>query len=121
MKSYTKAAKSVFEQIRDGLEDTLAYTEGRLDLNTVVVPSPPPKTSPGKIAGLRREFQMSQAVFAAVLNVSTKTIQAWEQGLRTPSHASARLLEILQREPEVVRKMVARPRAVAAPTTKARA
>ena len=45
---------------------------------------------------------MSQAVFAATLNVSTKTVQAWEQGLRTPSQASARLLQLLDADARVL-------------------
>jgi DNA-binding transcriptional regulator YiaG len=34
---------------------------------------------------------MSQAVFAQVLNVSTKTVQSWVQGQRKPSQAALRL------------------------------
>ena len=45
---------------------------------------------------------MSQAVFARLLNVSTKTVQSWEQGVRTPSHASRRLLQIYSQHPETV-------------------
>jgi putative transcriptional regulator len=43
---------------------------------------------------------MSQAVFARLLNVSTKTVKSWEQGVRTPSHASRRLIQIHSQHPE---------------------
>jgi transcriptional regulator with XRE-family HTH domain len=45
---------------------------------------------------------MSQAVFAQLLNVSTKTVQSWEQGSRKPSQASLRLIQILEQSPESV-------------------
>ena len=52
---------------------------------------------------------MSQAVFARLLNVSTKTVQSWEQGVRTPSHASRRLLQIYSQHPEAVCQSVGLP------------
>ena len=42
---------------------------------------------------------MSQAVFARVLNVSTKTVQSWEQGQRKPSQAALRLIQVFRHDP----------------------
>ncbi|MFA6492400.1 MAG: helix-turn-helix domain-containing protein [Candidatus Babeliales bacterium] len=39
----------------------------------------------------------SQGAFAKVLNVSIKTVQSWESGVRVPSHSSLRLLEIVDK------------------------
>jgi putative transcriptional regulator len=93
---------SVFEQIKTGLEDCLAHAKGELTLVTVRVPAPPPKSNPKRIAALRRNLRMSQSVFAATLNVSKKTVQSWEQGLREPNEASLRLLQIIGTQPSVV-------------------
>ena len=93
---------SVFEQIETGLKDSIAYSRGELSLVTTRVPAPPPTTNPRKIAALRRNLHMSQAVFAATLNVSKRTVQSWEQGLRQPSDASLRLLQIIGTQPNVV-------------------
>lgn len=49
---------------------------------------------------------MSQAVFAATLNVSKKTVQSWEQGWRTPSDVALRMLQVIDRNPEVVRGLL---------------
>ena len=50
---------------------------------------------------LREEvFQISQPVFASLLNVKPATVRAWEQGQRTPDGAPARLLEILSNDVE---------------------
>lgn len=93
---------SVFEQIKTGLEECLSHAKGELTLVTTRVPAPPPKSGPRKIAALRRNLYMSQSIFAATLNVSTKTVQSWEQGLREPNEASLRLLQIIGSQPSVV-------------------
>ena len=37
----TEDTKSVFEQIKEGLEDSIAYSEGKLSLATTELPTPP--------------------------------------------------------------------------------
>lgn len=96
---------SVFDQIKAGLADSAAFSRGELSLETTELPAPPPQQAPGQIAALRKSLQMSQAVFAATLNVSKKTLQSWEQGLRKPSDASLRMLQVIHIEPGVVQKV----------------
>lgn len=55
-----------------------------------------------EIVKLRQQLNLSQALFAGVLNVSVKTVQAWEQGLRQPSDAALKLLTIAKKHPEVL-------------------
>jgi putative transcriptional regulator len=100
---------NVFEQIKSGLEDALAHARGELSLVTTELPAPPPRPKPRQIVGLRKRFRMSQAVFAATLNVSTKTVQSWEQGLREPSDAALRMLQVIGQEPGVVRMLLGGP------------
>jgi putative transcriptional regulator len=50
---------------------------------------------------------LSQKQFAAVLGVSTRTLQEWEQGRRQPSGAARSLLAIAARRPEVLREIIA--------------
>ncbi len=49
---------------------------------------------------------LSQAEFAAVLKISPRTLQQWEQGRRVPSGAAETLLRIVARHPEVLRDLV---------------
>ena len=92
----------VFEQMKAGLEECLAHVRGELSLKTTELPSPPPKAGPKDVSSLRKRHGMSQSVFAATLNVSTRTVQSWEQGLREPSDAALRMLEVIRRKPQVV-------------------
>jgi hypothetical protein len=39
---------------------------------------------------------MSQAVFAAILNTSTSTVQKWEIGAKRPSGPSLKLLNVIK-------------------------
>ena len=50
------------------------------------------------IRRLRVQAQMSQAVFAAVLNVSVSSVQKWESGEKKPSGASLKLLNLVRRK-----------------------
>jgi len=51
---------------------------------------------------LRGEINVSQAVFARYLNVSVKSVQAWEQGTGRPSGAALKLLSIASKNPKVL-------------------
>jgi putative transcriptional regulator len=55
----------------------------------------------------RTRAGLSQPQFAALLGVSTRTLQEWEQGRRQPSGAAQTLLAIATRHPEVLRDVLA--------------
>ena len=76
----------VAEQIRKGLEEAILHARGGITLKTTTleIPDRPPKVGAGELAKLRLDSGMSQAVFAQVLNITTKTVQSWEQGARKP-------------------------------------
>lgn len=103
----TKGSTSIFDELKTGLEDSIAFSQGALSLVTTALPAPPPRRDPTQIADLRHRLCMSQAVFAAVINVSPKTVQSWEQGIREPSQAALRMLEVIDEDPAVVRLIMA--------------
>lgn len=53
--------------------------------------------SPAAIKRLRERANLSQAVFAAVLNTSVSTVQKWEIGDKRPSGPSLKLLNLIER------------------------
>lgn len=57
-------------------------------------------------AAARARTGLSQARFAAVLGVPTRTLQEWEQGRRTPSGAARGLLAIAAKRPDVFREIL---------------
>lgn len=54
------------------------------------------------IAKTRANTGLSQAHFAALLGVSVRTLQDWEQGRRSPSGAARTLLMIAARNPKAL-------------------
>jgi putative transcriptional regulator len=59
-------------------------------------------TPESPVAQVRLKSGLSQADFAAVLGVSKRTLEQWEQGRREPSGAAKTLLRIADRHPEVL-------------------
>ena len=55
----------------------------------------------------RQKLGLSQADFAAMLGVSVRTLQDWEQGRRQPSGAAKALLKVAVAAPQTVRKVLA--------------
>jgi putative transcriptional regulator len=99
-----------FKKIKEGLEDALAHKKGKITLRTetIEIPEPPAEYTAKEIRKIREKGRYSQNIFAKVLNVSPKTVQAWESGERFPSHAALRLLEIVDKgiyRPEIVKRV----------------
>ncbi len=84
------------------MREILDHAQGKRALRTTILPPPPPEVSAAEIRAMRDATQASQAVFAHYLNVSTKLVQAWESGRRTPDGPALRLLELARREPRLV-------------------
>ena len=54
------------------------------------------------VKAIRDRFQLSQPRFAALLDISARTLQNWEQGRRKPQGPARRLLQIVERHPHVL-------------------
>jgi len=103
MKKKRLSKASFFDRLKTAMEDSITYSRGQLSLKTTVLPAPPPAVNARQVIRLRERYNMSQGVFAAALNVSPKTVQSWEQGSRRPNQGALRLLEIFDRQPDVIR------------------
>ena len=60
-----------------------------------------------EVAHARLVSGLSQTAFAALLGVSVRTLQDWEQGRREPSGAAKTLFKVAERHPEVLQELVA--------------
>jgi putative transcriptional regulator len=54
------------------------------------------------IKGIRNKLKKSQSEFAAMIGVSTRTLQNWEQGHRTPVGPARALLRVAAHNPKAV-------------------
>lgn len=55
----------------------------------------------------RHSVGCTQAEFAALLGVSVRTLQEWEQGRREPTGAARTLLRVAVKSPEALRSLAA--------------
>ena len=89
--------------VREGID---AFRSGRRLRTRRVRVHEPPSYSGKRISSIRRnKLHVSQSVFAGYLGVSPSTVRSWEQSQRTPSVSARRLIQIAEREPEVLREL----------------
>ena len=81
--------RDIGAEILEGVRELKAGKTGRV-LN---VPS---------VVAIRERINLSQTRFAALLGVSVRTLQDWEQGRRAPSGAARTLLLIAHRNPQAL-------------------
>jgi putative transcriptional regulator len=95
--------KSLFSDLKESLDDVKDFYKGKVTLKTWHHSIEKPQVyTPKQIAAIRARLHLSQALFAALCNVSLKTIHAWEQGLRTPAGPALRLLSLLDKAPDTI-------------------
>ncbi len=87
------------EEVRDHIKGKKKIT---LRTSKVRMPEAAPEISPKEIVATREALNLSQPVFAQLLNVPTVTAVSWEKGRRKPSGAALRLLQIARKHPEVL-------------------
>ena len=103
-----RSRKPLFDRLKTGLETAIQHARGEITLKTYTLelPDPPPQVGTDELTKLRLECGISQAIFARVLNVSPKTVQSWEQGVRRPSQAALRLIDLFRQDPNFVLQAV---------------
>jgi DNA-binding transcriptional regulator YiaG len=94
---------AVFGDLKRSLSDALDYERGKkTGLRVSQLPPPPKALTPGQIRAIRQSFNVSQAGFARIINVSVNAVESWEQGVRRPREATLKLLAVAEKHPEVL-------------------
>lgn len=92
---------SLFEDLKEGLQEAIDYEKGTGKAKTTVfMITPVTKYSNIQIKSIRKKSGMTQAVFADYMGVSKKTVEAWELGRTHPTGPACRLLNILDQGKE---------------------
>jgi putative transcriptional regulator len=91
-----EAKRDVWKEVLDGVREIKA---GRGKRITAAPVSP--------IVRARLKSCRTQSQFAALLGVSKRTLEQWEQGRRAPSGAAKTLLRVAELHPEVLREIAA--------------
>lgn len=98
---------SVFEDIVSGLNDAISYEKTGIPKSIRtrrVTIAPVPHYRATTIKSIRNTLGLSQLTFAEALGVSKKTVEAWEAGTNIPQGPAQRILELLQKEHDLLEK-----------------
>ena len=91
------------ESIIRGLEEAVAYANGTADRSRYRVTVP----AAMDVKAIRGRLGLTQDEFASRFGFSVRTLQHWEQGLRTPEGPSRAYLLVIDRDPAAVQKALA--------------
>ena len=115
----TKAGRRIIAALTE-LADSLKRGEpidARYTIHTVTLPDEPSVYGPADVRALRDGLDASQAVFARLLGVSAKLVQAWERGDRQPAGPVRRLMYDMVADPAKWKRFLRPPGSPAAAAT----
>ena len=87
-----KSERNIGEELIQAAKEIKAHKEGKSQ----------PKVVSNDIITARNNLKLSQSQFAALLGVSKRTLEQWEQERRDPSQAAQRLIQIAIQRPDVL-------------------
>jgi len=91
-----EAQRDVWQEVLDGVREIKAG-RGRRTQAEARLP----------VVRARLKSGLTQAQFAALLGISKRTLEQWEQGRREPSGAAKTLIRLGDLHPEVLREIAA--------------
>lgn len=91
-----ESSRDVWQEVLDGVREIKAGRGKRF------------RTQPrSTLVRTRLKSGLTQSQFAALLGVSKRTLEQWEQGRREPSGAAKTLIRVAELHPEILREIAA--------------
>ena len=95
-----------FDTLKQGIIEAIEYEAGnntnvKVDKITIL---PVHTHSRDEIKQIRQKLNMTQKLFASVLGVSVKTVEAWESGTNTPLGVANRMLQLLSQDENILER-----------------
>ena len=96
----------MFDELLESTKEALEHAEGKRSLRTTRLPLPPQPMHATDVKRVRNSLNASQAVLARYLNVSPKSVQAWEANRRQPTGPALVLLRLVGTRPDVIETLL---------------
>lgn len=90
------STRDIGQEILDGLREIKRYNAGQGKLKSYAL------KLPDDVKAIRDRMRLSQQSFAALMGVSLRTLQEWEQGRRKPTGPALSLLRVAERHPKAL-------------------
>lgn len=99
---------NVYDSIMRSLNEAIQYERGNLKgvRKHIITITPLNIYQADKIKEIRINLKLSQTIFANIIGVSKKAVEAWESGKNTPNGPAQRMLELLSNEPDIINRYV---------------
>jgi putative transcriptional regulator len=105
-KSRLKAGRNLFAELSEGMKALADEREGKKTLRTHAAEfKPAPRVTPSELVRVRKELNLSRAVFAVYLRTNVRTLENWEQGRARPNAQAALLIRLVKRFPDTVARL----------------
>ena len=100
--------RNLFEELKEGLEDAKAFEAKKITLKTTTIePKERKLLDADEIRAIRDKYNMSRAVFANYLRISTRTLEKWELGTSRPNEQATTLLALTNKYPDMFERFQA--------------
>ena len=93
---------AIGETVQDMLNSGIKTSFTKRELDSLGIKIPEIQLTTYQIKAIREQMNLSQTVFAMLLNVSPSSIRHWEQGKRKPTGSTKVLLELLEKSPHLL-------------------
>jgi putative transcriptional regulator len=94
------------KELSEGFTALKQEREGKRTLRTHPVKFlTPPEITPEELICLRKDLNLSRAVFAAYLRTRVRTLESWEQGRARPNAQAALLISLVKKYPDTVQRL----------------
>ena len=101
-----KPKRKVFDELMEGVDAMRQAREGKITLRTHEIDDQPAlEVDADLIRDTRERMNLSRAVFARRLRVSTRTLENWEQGRARPNAQAAALILMVRKFPHTLEKL----------------
>lgn len=99
---------NTYKSIVKGLNEAIEYEKGNLEnvRKKKYRIIPPANYESEDIREIRNKLNMSQRIFAELMGISVKTVEAWESGRNTPSGPAQRMLGLFKEDSTLADKFV---------------
>jgi len=94
--------KAIGETVQNMLNSGIKTSFTKKELDSLGIKIPEIQLTTFQIKAIREQMNLSQTVFARLLNVSPSSIRQWEQGKRKPTGSTKVLLELLKKSPHLL-------------------
>lgn len=88
--------EALFQELLQSVEELKAIRRGELE------PARVTRIDFPDVADVRAEMGLTQSEFAALLGISVRTLQDWEQGRRSPRGPARALILVARHDPKTV-------------------